>query len=179
MTPFLFMHKIVDYIFICDRQKTNLNELEDENIKGMLYLYLNTNTNRSISTLNDYTEIGIHHYHIEIVDDKKLDFTPYIQRIVNIIRHFETKKLNILIYCDTGTRLSPIAVITYILYKIYVIDGFIPKNHPITPSLLKKVQEKNSDIDYHNMHNAIQQLVKYEIELKQKNIELRKGVKNY
>ena len=166
MASYLSMYKIIDYVYICDKQKAmDLDNLEEKNIKGMLYLNPST---KSQSVLDDYTEIKIHHYHISMKDNIKLDFSPFIQNIINIIKHFETKKLNILVYCDTGTRLAPIAVIFYILYKQYIIDGIIPKKNPITPMLLKSIQYINNDIDFHNIYNAIQQLVLFEINLKKK-----------
>jgi len=162
MVSYLYMFKIVDYVYICSREKaTDLNELENEKIKCMLYLNPKT---KNKNVLDDLTEIGIHHYTIKIEDEKDLDFKKYVDRIVKIIHHFVIKKLNVLIYCESGVRLSPIAVVCYILYKTYIVDKNVPTSFSIVPRLLRKIQKINKDIDYQNMD--IQQLVTYEISLK-------------
>jgi len=134
MVSSLIMHKIDKNIYMCDRQKaTDLISLEEEDITGMLYL--NTVTKSDV-VLEDYTELKIYHFHIPIEDPmeisgyNKLDFKPFFQRIVNIIKHFDLQNLKILVYCNTGSRLAPIAIIIYILYKYYVINRFTPKNKP-------------------------------------------------
>ena len=69
MVSYLYMFKIVDYVYICSREKaTDLNELENEKIKCMLYLNPKT---KNKNVLDDLTEIGIHHYTIKIEDEKK------------------------------------------------------------------------------------------------------------
>lgn len=166
------MYQIDKNLYICDKQKaTDLEALEEENIKAMLYLNPITKPN---SVLEDYTELDIHHYHLPIEDDEKLDFKPYCQNIVNIVQHFDLKNMKILIYCDTGTRLAPVAVIIYILYKYYIVNKLYPKNDsPITPSLLSMIQKKNSDIDYKSMYNVVQQLVVFEGDLKKQAKKLK------
>lgn len=165
------MYKIDGNIYMCDRQKaTDLVSLEEENIKAMLYLNAITKSN---SVLADYTELGIHHYHVPIDDPinisngNKLDFKPYYQQIVNIIQHFDLKNLKILIYCDTGIRLAPVAIIIYIIYKYHIINESISKNNaPITPRLMSMIQRKNPDVEFKNMNLVVQQLVVYERDLR-------------
>jgi len=167
MASYLYMYKIDKNIYMCCKQKaTDLETLEDEDIKGMLYL---NPTTKSESVLEDYTELDIHHYHIPIEDNDKLDFKPFLERIVNIIQYFDLKDLKILVYCETGTRLAPVAIIVYILYKYYIVNKLYPKNNDlITPSLLRMIQKKNSEVDFQSMYNIVQQLVIFEGDLKKK-----------
>lgn len=176
MVSNLCMYKIDKYIYICDRQKaTDYEALEENNIKAMLYLNHITKIN---SVLSEYTELGIHHYHLPIKDSldpgNEPDFEPFFMRIVNIIKHFSLKNLNILIYCDTGTRLAPIGAITYLLYKNYIIDKILLKqSNMLLPKLLDIVQKKNSEIDYKNISKVIQKLAIFEGYLKKQAKELR------
>ncbi len=168
---------------MCDRQKTmDFDSLETEGIKGMLYL--NTKT-KDESTLDDYTSSRIQHYHLPIdegeEDCKDVDFEPYYDRIVKIIKHFDINNSKILVYCATGVRLAPIAVIIYLLYKIHIIDESISIDEDAVVTLLKEMKNVNRDIDYHNLDKTIQQLVLYEKKLKEKreyNSELNNSPNN-
>jgi len=169
----LTMYRITKNIYICETAKTSdLDSLETEKIKGMLYL---SSKSKDESMLGDYAEMKIQHYHLPMEDSEEdggnggdVDFSPYFDRIAKILKHFDDNNSKILVYCTTGARLAPIAVIIYLLYKIHIIDESIPKDEEAVVTLLKEMKQVNRDIDYHNLDKTIQQLVLYEKRLKEK-----------
>lgn len=169
MATYLIMYRITNNIYICDRQKaTDLDSLVDNNIKGMLYLNIETKPD---AILKEFTELKIQHYHLPIEDKKDIDFEPYFDRIVNIIKHFDTNDAHILVYCDTGVRLAPIAVIIYLLYKTYIINESFTEDVSIVSDLLLSIKNKIRDVDYYNLVKITEQLINFENKLKERKKE--------
>lgn len=168
MVSYLPIYQITKNIFICDRQKSvDLTVLEEYKINGMLYM---SSEVRPVNILEDYRELKIDHYHIPIIDDGSpdIDIEPHFNQIVRIIRHYDTNGGKILVYCDTGIRLSPVAVIVYLLYKVFMIYDRETSQEGVTLALINGVQGLNRDIDWHRMEKIVQQLVMYEITLREK-----------
>lgn len=168
MVSNLIMYHVTPNIFICDRQKaTDFETLDDNKIKGLLFLNYETKPDH---VLNEYTKLGIQHYCLHVIDENgKINFGPYLDRIVKIIKHFDDKNARILIYCETGTRLSPIAVVAYIIYVHHMKKKDTDSTESILSSALAGLRKKirTIDIDY-NFNEIAQQLVQFENKIKER-----------
>lgn len=167
MVSNLIMHRITPNIFICDRQKaTDFIELEENGIKGLLYLNYETKPDH---VLDEYTKLGIQHYCLPVVDeDDKVNFEPYLNRIVKIIKHFDENNARIVVYCETGARLSPIAIVAYIVYVHHMKKDNVNDNASVLSPVLSGIRKKirNMEIDK-NFNDISQQLLRFENQVKE------------
>ena len=172
MSLYTRLFKITSHIFMSDKQTTvDLEVMKRNNIRGLLYLNdnsISTDVENNESFLNEFTKAHIQHYTINVTDEENIDFPKYFDRLNNIIKHFDTHNVNILVYCDTGTRLAPIAIASYLLYKFYVINNGSTNGDPAVITLLNTIKQHNPSIDYHNLNKTIEQLTLQENRLREK-----------
>ena len=114
------MDRITNYIFIGDWESSiDREQLINNDIKTIICV---NDRFKSSKNMYLYEELNINHYHIQEYDIPLTNLLKYFNKTNKIIKNSIKNEENVLVHCTMGISRSTTIVLSYLLYRHYIIN---------------------------------------------------------